>query len=81
MSGGVLQRLRRPLPGGDGGNAMLEFVYLSILLMVPLIYVLTTVFQVQRAAFGVTGGGAPGRPRVRHRRDDRRRRRPGAGGR
>ena len=54
MSGGVLQRLRRPLPGGDCGNAMLEFVYLSILLMVPLIYVLTTVFQVQRAAFGVT---------------------------
>lgn len=33
---------------------MLEFVYLSLLLMVPLIYVLTTVFQVQRAAFGVT---------------------------
>jgi len=33
---------------------MLEFVYLSILLMVPLVYVLTTVFQVQRAAFGVT---------------------------
>lgn len=45
-------RLRRV--GGDGGNAMLEFVYLSVLLMVPLIYVLTTVFQVQRAAFGVT---------------------------
>lgn len=40
--------------GGDDGNAMLEFVYLSILLMVPLVYLLTTVFQVQRAAFGVT---------------------------
>ena len=48
---GVLRRLR---PRGDGGNAMLEFVYLSVLLMVPLVYVLTTVFQVQRAAFGVT---------------------------
>lgn len=41
-------------PRGDDGSAMLEFVYLSILLMVPLIYLLTTVFQVQRAAFGVT---------------------------
>lgn len=38
----------------DDGNAMLEFVYLSLLLMVPLVYLLTTVFQVQRAAFGVT---------------------------
>jgi hypothetical protein len=45
-----MSRLRR----ADGGSAMLEFVYLSVLLMVPLVYVLTTVFQVQRAAFGVT---------------------------
>ena len=41
-------------PAGDDGNAVLEFVHLSLLLMVPLLYVLTTVFQVQRAAFGVT---------------------------
>lgn len=51
MTTGVLRRLRLR---GDDGNAMLEFVYLSILLMVPLVYILTTVFQVQRAAFGVT---------------------------
>ena len=38
----------------DDGSAVLELVYLSLLLMVPLVYVLTTVFQVQRAAFGVT---------------------------
>ena len=38
----------------DDGSAMLEFVWLSVLLMVPLVYVLTTTFQVQRAAFGVT---------------------------
>jgi Flp pilus assembly protein TadG len=44
-----LRRLR-----GDDGNAMVEFVYLSILLMIPLVYLLTTAFQVQRAAFGVT---------------------------
>ena len=39
---------------GDDGNAMLEFTYLAVLLMIPLVYILTTTFQVQRAAFGVT---------------------------
>ena len=39
---------------GDEGNALVEFTYLAVLLMVPLVYVLLTVFQVQRAAFGVT---------------------------
>jgi Flp pilus assembly protein TadG len=47
----LLHRLGRR---DDRGNAMIEFVYLSVLLMVPLVYLLTTVFQVQRAAFGVT---------------------------
>ena len=41
-------------PAGDDGNALVEFTYLAVLLMVPLVYVLLTVFQVQRAAFGVT---------------------------
>jgi hypothetical protein len=45
-------RARRPT--GDDGSAMLEFTYLAVLLMVPLLYILTTTFQVQRAAFGVT---------------------------
>jgi Flp pilus assembly protein TadG len=39
---------------GDAGNVLVEFTYLSVLLMVPLVYVLLLVFQVQRAAFGVT---------------------------
>lgn len=38
----------------DEGNAIVEFVYLAVLLMVPLVYLLTTVFQVQSAAFAVT---------------------------
>lgn len=38
----------------DEGNAMVEFVYLAVLLMVPLVYVLILVFQVQQAAFGTT---------------------------
>ena len=46
--------MRRRLPDGDVGNALVEFTYLAVLLMVPLVYVLLTVFQVQRAAFAVT---------------------------
>ena len=41
-------------PHGDDGNAIVEFVHLSVLLMVPLVYVLIVVFQVQSAAFAVT---------------------------
>lgn len=44
-----MRRLR-----GDGGNALVEFTYLAVLLMIPLVYLLLAVFQVQRAAFGVT---------------------------
>lgn len=39
---------------GDQGSAMVEFTYLTVLLMVPLVYVLVSVFQVQRASFGAT---------------------------
>ena len=46
--------MRARRPSGEDGNAMVEFCYLAVLLMVPLVYVLLTVFQVQRAAFGVT---------------------------
>ncbi len=42
------------VPSGDDGNAIVEFVYLAVLLMVPLLYVLLTVFQVQRAAFAAS---------------------------
>lgn len=38
----------------DDGNAMVEFVYLAVLLMVPLVYVLLTVFKVQGAAYAVS---------------------------
>ena len=41
-------------PSGDAGNALVEFSYLAVVLMVPLVYLLLTVFQVQRASFGVT---------------------------
>lgn len=41
-------------PEGDEGSAILEFVFLGVLLMVPLVYLMLGVFDVQRAAFGVT---------------------------
>ena len=40
--------------GADDGNAIVEFVYLAVLLMVPLVYVLLTVFRVQGAAYAVS---------------------------
>jgi Flp pilus assembly protein TadG len=45
-----LTRLRRD----DAGNAMLEFVALAVMLMLPLVYVLLSVFAVQRAGYAVT---------------------------
>ena len=40
--------------GDDGGSATVEFVLISMLLLVPFAYVLLTVFQIQRAAYGAT---------------------------
>jgi Flp pilus assembly protein TadG len=40
--------------GDEAGTALVEFTYLAVLLMVPLLYVVLSVFDVQRAAFGVT---------------------------
>lgn len=38
----------------DDGTATIEFVWLSILLLVPLVYILIAVFDAQRASFGVS---------------------------
>lgn len=46
--------MNRRAATGDDGNAIVEFVYLAVLLMVPLVYVLLTVFRVQGAAFAVS---------------------------
>ena len=40
-------------PSGDDGNALVEFTYLAVLMMVPLVYVLVT----------VSPGTSPGLPR------------------
>ena len=44
----------------DEGSATVEFAMLSLLLLVPFTYVLLTVFQIQRAAYGVTEAAREG---------------------
>ncbi len=36
----------------ESGSALVEFVWLALLLLVPLVYILLAVFDVQRASFG-----------------------------
>lgn len=44
--------MRRPI--GDDGNAVLEFVFVAMIVMVPLIYVIVAVATVQRSDLAVT---------------------------
>jgi hypothetical protein len=39
---------------GERGTASVEFIWMSLLLLVPLVYLLLCVFDVQRAAFAVS---------------------------
>jgi hypothetical protein len=48
------ERSRAPAGAGDRGNAIVEFVFLGILLMVPLVYVVLIAGALQRSAFAVT---------------------------
>jgi Flp pilus assembly protein TadG len=41
-------------PRGERGTALIEVTWLSILLLIPLLYAVLAVFQVQRSAFAVT---------------------------
>ena len=47
-------RRRLGMCAGDSGNAIVEFVFLAVLLMVPLVYVLITVFKVQAGAYAAS---------------------------
>jgi len=46
---------RSPRAHDERGSALVEVVWLSLLLLVPLVYLLVSVFEVQRASFGVSG--------------------------
>jgi hypothetical protein len=71
--------VRRRRGRGEAGSALVEVVWLSVLLLVPLLYIVLTAFDVQRAAYGLSGaaraaarayslapdeGSAPGRARA-----------------
>lgn len=47
---------RRPaVPGAaDDGSALVEFLLLAVVLVVPLVYLVLSVFELQRAAFATT---------------------------
>lgn len=47
-------RARRRAVPGEAGNAIVEFVFVGLLVMVPLIYFLLAVFDLQRNTFAVT---------------------------
>lgn len=38
----------------ERGSAIVEFVWLGLLLLIPLVWIVLSVFEVQRGAFGVT---------------------------
>jgi hypothetical protein len=50
----VSRRLRDERGVGERGAAIIEFCYLGILFLVPIVYIMITVFDVQRAAYATT---------------------------
>jgi Flp pilus assembly protein TadG len=46
---------RRARRRGEDGSALVELAWLGILLLVPLLWIVMSVFEVQRGAFGVSG--------------------------
>ena len=57
-------RRRHPLrlapPTGDDGSALVEFVGVAVLLLVPLVYLVLAAGQLQAAAFAVEGAAREG---------------------
>lgn len=50
----------------DRGTASVEFIWLTLILLVPLVYIMLAVFEAQRAAFAVSSASqAAGRAFVR----------------
>lgn len=54
MTPGRARVRQRSHVGGQRGAATIEFVWLTLLLLVPLVYILLAVFDTQRAAYGVS---------------------------
>lgn len=50
------RRLHAVQRGGDRGSALVEFVSVGMLMLVPLVYLLVTVSRLQAASFAAEGG-------------------------
>ena len=48
--------MRRRAPAGDGGSAVVEFVTLGVLLLVPVVYLVLVLGRVQAGAFAAEAG-------------------------
>ena len=48
--------MRRPRPGrrDERGSALVEFTWLAVILLVPLVWIVLSVFEVQRGAFATS---------------------------
>ncbi len=53
----VTARLRRRLGRADEGRAIIEFVFLGLLLLLPLVYLVLTAARLQAAAFSASLAG------------------------
>ncbi|WP_205474468.1 hypothetical protein [Nocardioides sp. SYSU D00038] len=50
-----MTRVRRRQARDDRGSALVELVWLGVLLLVPMLWIVISVFEVQSGAFGVSG--------------------------
>jgi hypothetical protein len=60
-------------PRGEDGTALVEVTWLALLLLLPLVYLLVAVFDVQRASYGVSAASAAATRRPGGRAPSRRR--------
>ena len=54
MSLGLRRRWRRLRPRGEAGSAVVEFVVLAVLMLVPLIYLVMTMARLQAGAYAAS---------------------------
>jgi uncharacterized MAPEG superfamily protein len=52
----VRRLLRARVPGAEGGTAIVEFIFLAVLLMVPLIYLVMLLARLQAGAYAASAG-------------------------
>jgi fermentation-respiration switch protein FrsA (DUF1100 family) len=55
-----VRRGSRPRAEAQRGSALIEFVVLALILLIPLMYILLAVFDVQRGAYGAAAAARAG---------------------